>query len=84
MRLQRALPLLLVLLLSLSGCASIGTPRETSQALPASESAFGRSVLRQAAPYEGRSGFRLLPNSNEAFRARAELIRNAQASIDLQ
>jgi putative cardiolipin synthase len=78
------LPLLLVLLLGLTACASVGTPRETSQALPASESAFGRSVLRQAAPYEGRSGFRLLPNSNEAFRARAELIRNAQGSIDLQ
>ena len=84
MRLQRALPLLLVLLLGLAGCASVGTPRETSQALPANDSAFGRSVLRQAAPYGGRSGFRLLPNSNEAFRARAELIRNAQASIDLQ
>lgn len=84
MRLQRALPLLLVLLLGLAGCASVGTPRETSQALPANDSAFGRSVLRQAAPYDGRSGFRLLPNSNEAFRARAELIRNAQASIDLQ
>lgn len=84
MRLQRALPLLLTLLLGLAGCASVGTPREVSQALPANDSAFGRSVLRQAAPYEGRSGFRLLPNSNEAFRARAELIRNAQASIDLQ
>ena len=84
MRLQRALPLLLALLLGLSGCASVDMPREVSQALPASESAFGRSVQRQAAPYDGRSGFRLLPNSNEAFRARAELIRNAQASIDLQ
>ncbi|WP_248918006.1 phospholipase D family protein [Pseudomonas entomophila] len=84
MRLQRALPLLLALLLGLAGCASLDTPREVSQALPAADSAFGRSVLRQAAPYGGRSGFRLLPNSNEAFRARAELIRNAQASIDLQ
>ncbi|MBF8755190.1 phospholipase D family protein [Pseudomonas guariconensis] len=84
MRLQRALPLLLALLLGLSGCASVSMPRQVSQTLPASESAFGRSVQRQAAPYDGRSGFRLLPNSNEAFRARAELIRNAQASIDLQ
>ena len=81
MRPQRALSLLLMLLLGLAGCASVSTPRETSQALPANDSAFGRSVLRQAAR---RSGFRLLPNSNEAFRARAELIRNAQASIDLQ
>lgn len=84
MRLQRALPLLLALLLGLSGCASVSMPRQVSQTLPASESAFGRSVQRQAASYDGRSGFRLLPNSNEAFRARAELIRNAQASIDLQ
>ncbi|HEK1769859.1 TPA: phospholipase D family protein [Pseudomonas putida] len=84
MRLQRALPLLLALLLGLSGCASVDAPRDVSQALPANDSAFGRSVQRQAAPYEGRSGFRLLPNSNEAFRARAELIRNAQTSIDLQ
>jgi putative cardiolipin synthase len=75
---------LLALLLGLSGCASVSMPRQVSQTLPASESAFGRSVQRQAAPYDGRSGFRLLPNSNEAFRARAELIRNAQASIDLQ
>ncbi|MBM3104875.1 phospholipase D family protein [Pseudomonas sp. P66] len=86
MRSLCALPLLLSLLLTLglSGCASVGQPREVTQALPASDSAFGRSVQRQAAAYEGRSGFRLLPNSNEAFRARAELIRNAQSSIDLQ
>ncbi len=84
MRFQRALPLLLALLLGLNGCASVSIPRETSQALPASDSAFGRSVARQAAPHDGRSGFRLLPNSNEAFRARAELIRHAQTSIDLQ
>ena len=35
-------------------------------------------------PHEGRSGFRLLPNSTEAFMARAELIRNARTSLDLQ
>ncbi|WP_038998042.1 MULTISPECIES: phospholipase D family protein [Pseudomonas] len=84
MKSQRVLPLLLSLLLGLSGCASVSQPREVSQALPASDSAFGRSVQRQASAYDGRSGFRLLPNSNEAFRARAELIRNAQSSIDLQ
>ncbi|MFQ6574905.1 phospholipase D family protein [Pseudomonas sp. UM16] len=84
MRSLRTLPLLLSLTLGLSGCASVGQPREVSQTLPANDSAFGRSVLRQASAYEGRSGFRLLPNSNEAFRARAELIRNAQSSIDLQ
>ena len=59
-------------------------PREPSQATPAANSSFGRSIQAQAAPYQGRSGFRLLPNSGEAFRARAELIRNAQTSLDLQ
>lgn len=74
----------LLLTLWLGGCATLDVPRESSQALPASDSAFGRSIQAQAAPYMGRSGFRLLPNSGEAFRARAELIRNAQSSLDLQ
>ncbi len=58
--------------------------REPSQALPANDSAFGRSVQAQAAPHQGQSGFRLLSDSTEAFTARAELIRNAQRSLDLQ
>jgi len=45
--------------------------RQPSQALPAAQSSFGRSIQAQAAPYQGRSGFRLLPNSREAFMARA-------------
>jgi putative cardiolipin synthase len=80
-----ALSLLLAFALAVSGCA--GTPAQQdgpSQALPASQSSFGRSIMAQAAPHEGRSGFRLLPNSTEAFMARAELIRNAKTSLDLQ
>ena len=68
----------------LGGCATLDVHRAPSQAIPAAESSFGRSIEQQAAPYQGRSGFRLLPNSGEAFRARAELIRNAQTSLDLQ
>ena len=71
-------------MLLLSSCASLNAPREPSQALPASDSAFGRSIQAQAAPYGGQSGFRLLSNSTEAFTARAELIRHAQRSLDLQ
>lgn len=82
MKLTQALPLFL--LLATSGCASLDVPREPSQALPAQGSAFGRSIQAQAAPHQGRSGFRLLSNSSEAFMARAELIRNAQSSLDLQ
>ncbi len=70
--------------LLLVGCATTRLPHEFSEAIPASDSAFGRSIQVQAAAHEGRSGFRLLPNSSEAFRARAELIRHAQKSVDLQ
>ncbi|MBF6040598.1 phospholipase D family protein [Pseudomonas sp. P154a] len=78
--------LLAVLLFAsfLSGCASVDVQRQASQALPASDSTFGRSVQAQAAPHQGQSGFRLLSDSTEAFTARAELIRNAQSSLDLQ
>ncbi|SDV09489.1 phospholipase D family protein [Pseudomonas mucidolens] len=81
---QRLLAFFLSGLLSLGGCASLSTPREPSQALSATASSFGRSIQAQAAPYQGRSGFRLLSDSSEAFMARAELIRNAQTSLDLQ
>jgi putative cardiolipin synthase len=79
-------PLLALLLLAsfLGGCANFDIRVEPSQALPASDSAFGRSVKAQAAPYQGQSGFRLLSDGTEAFTARAELIRKAQSSLDLQ
>jgi putative cardiolipin synthase len=79
-------PLLALLLLAslFGGCTTLNVPREPSQALPAIHSAFGRSIQAQAAPHQGRSGFRLLSDSAEAFTARAELIRNAQSSLDLQ
>ena len=84
---MRSRPILTALLLVaslLSGCASLDVTREPSQALPAAESSFGRSVQAQAATHEGRSGFRLLSDSTDAFIARAELIRHAQGSLDLQ
>ncbi|KAB0497769.1 phospholipase D family protein [Pseudomonas vancouverensis] len=84
MRVRQSLLALLLLASILGGCANVDVQRIPSQALPASDSAFGRSVRAQAAPYQGQSGFRLLPDSTEAFTARAELIRNAQSSLDLQ
>jgi putative cardiolipin synthase len=56
--------------LLLVGCATTRLPHEFSEAIPARDSALGRSIQAQAAAHEGRSGFRLLPNSSEAFRAR--------------
>ena len=77
-------PLLAGLALVLAGCSSTpGTPTYSEMLRPETSS-FGRSVLAEAQAHPGQSGFRLLPNSSEAFRARAELIRNAQTSLDLQ
>ena len=42
------------------GCTTLNVPHEPSQALPASGSAFGRSIQAQVAPHQGQSGFRLL------------------------
>jgi len=79
-------PLFVALFLTLfiGGCTTPNAPHEPSQALPANNSAFGRSIQAQVAPHHGRSGFRLFLESAEAFAARAELIRSAQSSIDLQ
>jgi putative cardiolipin synthase len=77
-------PLLAWLTLALAGCSSAPTPHPYSQMLRPETSSFGRSVMAEAQAHPGQSGFRLLPNSGEAFRARAELIRNAQTSLDLQ
>ncbi|WP_339527620.1 phospholipase D family protein [Pseudomonas sp. EL_65y_Pfl2_R96] len=84
MRIRQPLLALLFLASFLGGCATPHIPREPSQALSAATSAFGRSIQAQAAPHQGQSGFRLLSDSTEAFTARAELIRNAQSSLDLQ
>ncbi|WP_085610324.1 MULTISPECIES: phospholipase D family protein [unclassified Pseudomonas] len=84
MRNQQRLFVLLLLAVLFGGCTTPNVLHEPSQALPASDSAFGRSIKAQAAPHQGQSGFRLLSESAEAFSARAELIRNAQSSLDLQ
>jgi putative cardiolipin synthase len=83
-RIKQPLLALLLLAVLFGGCTTLNVPNEPSQALPASDSAFGRSIQAQAAPHQGQSGFRLLSDSTEAFSARAELIRNAQSSLDLQ
>ncbi|RMR07658.1 phospholipase D family protein [Pseudomonas syringae group genomosp. 7] len=79
-----ALPFCLLVALCVSGCAHQQIASEPSQVMPPSGSAFGRSIQAMAMPHEGRSGFRLLPDSSDAFKARAELIRNAKSSLDLQ
>ncbi|MHA6491973.1 phospholipase D family protein [Pseudomonas borbori] len=76
--------LLLLVSLCLAGCASVA-PRTPSQALPPGDSALAQTVRAQAESRPaGHSGFRLLSPSDEAFIARAELIRAAEHSLDLQ
>jgi cardiolipin synthase C len=70
--------------LCLAGCSSF-PPNQPSQALPAQASALGAAILSQARKAGvGQSGFRLLSASDDAFSARAELIRAAEQSLDLQ
>ncbi|MBD1550048.1 phospholipase D family protein [Pseudomonas typographi] len=76
--------MLLFTLLLAAGCASPPSHRQHSEMLPAGQSSLGRSIFAQSATHAGLSGFYLLPGSSAAFRARAELVRNAKSSIDLQ
>jgi putative cardiolipin synthase len=76
--------LLLPALALLAACAN-HPPIEPSQALPAEDSPLGAALIDQAQRHPaGQSGFRLLSSSTEAFIARAELIRAARRSLDLQ
>lgn len=76
-------PFLWLALLLLGGCASAPLPTP-SHALPARDTLLGDAVQQRAAAHPGLSGFRLLPSSSDAFLARAELIRAAQRSLDIQ
>jgi putative cardiolipin synthase len=75
----------LFVLFLLSGCSSLATSALPSQALPGQDSPLGQQIAQQARPHPaGMSGFYLLASSTDAFHARAELIRAAQHSLDLQ
>ncbi|MBE7375766.1 phospholipase D family protein [Pseudomonas lopnurensis] len=76
--------LLTLTILLLAGCANRPTPSESYSVAPG-ESPLGRHVQQLAAAQPaGHSGFRLLAESTEAFTARAEMIRAAQLSLDIQ
>lgn len=75
--------LLLLALLVLGGCAS-APPPTPSHVLPAHGTALDSTVRERAAAHPGQSGFHLLASSVDAFLARAELIRKAQRSLDIQ
>ncbi|WP_244261244.1 phospholipase D-like domain-containing protein, partial [Pseudomonas aeruginosa] len=74
---------LLLALLALSGCASTPPPQPSS-ALPAEGTWLARQAEVLGRDHPGQSGFHLLGASEDAFVARAALIRAAQRSLDIQ
>ncbi|MDP2046941.1 MAG: phospholipase D family protein [Deltaproteobacteria bacterium] len=81
------LPLCLLLLFLLNGCASIpyDYPRPVSSALYRPEgTSLGKKVQARAINHPGASGFYLLPTGLDAFTARAILIDQAEKTLDLQ
>ena len=81
------LPLCLLLLYLLNGCATIpyDYPRPVSSALYRPEgTSLGKKIQAQAINHPGASGFHLLPTGIDAFTARAVLIDRAEKTLDLQ
>ena len=77
--------LLLVAVLFLAGCAGQVVPAPSSHALLDRSSALGQRVDALAAGQpSGTSGFRLLAESEDAFIARMQMIRQASTSLDVQ
>jgi putative cardiolipin synthase len=81
------LPLCLLLLLCLYGCAGIpyDYPRPASSALYRPEgTSLGQQFQARAANHPGASGFYLLPTGIDAFTARVLMIDRAEKTLDLQ
>jgi putative cardiolipin synthase len=81
------LPLCLLLLYLLNGCAGIpyNYPRPVSSALYRPEgTSLGKKFQAQAVSHPEASGFYLLPTGIDAFTARALMIDRAEKTLDLQ
>ena len=81
------LPLFLLLLPLLNGCATIpyDYPRTLSTALYLPEAtSMGKKIQAQVAENHGASGFYLLSSGEDAFFARVRLINRAEKTLDLQ
>ena len=77
-------PSLFLAVLLLAGCTQTIIP-EPSQAVDPASTRLGSQLAELARDQPpGTSGYRLLASSTEAFLARAESIRAAQSSVDLQ
>ncbi len=82
------LPLLLLLVVLLSGCAVIpfDYPRPVSSAIfvPEKATPMGRSIQAHVAQHHGDSGFYLLTSGIDAYLARVHSVAAADMTIDLQ
>ena len=81
------LPLFLLLLPLLNGCATIpyDYPRTLSTALYLPEAtSMGKKIQAQVEENHGASGFYLLSSGEDAFFARVRLINRAEKTLDLQ
>ena len=84
---RRARLAVALLLLVLSGCASISldVPRVPSTAIvDTADTTFGRDVSAWASNHDGLSGFYPLSAGMDAFAARLAIIEGAEKSIDAQ
>jgi len=75
-------------LFALAGCAALpgGVERRESHSLTQTQATTLGKVAAASAPADAadRSGFRLLPDADDAFEARLALIRSAERSVDVQ
>ena len=84
---QLRFPALLLLLIALSGCATVdfNYPRESSVAIdPSEDTVLRRRVDDWLATNPGPSGFYPLVGGTDALGARLHLIDQAEKSIDVQ
>ena len=84
---MKKLLFLVLILASLSGCASLplNYPRTPTSALPhPEETRLWRTIQPQLDGHPGESGFYLLPSGIDAFVARILLIDAAERTLDLQ
>lgn len=70
----------------LAACSSLpdNSARVASHSLPAQGTALADSLQPMLEQHEGKSGFRLLVEGEEAYAARLQLIRAAERSLDVQ
>lgn len=79
--------LALITLVLMAGCATIRheVPKTSSHAIEQpQETELAKAFAAQLGATPGRSGFRLLPDGQEAFLVRAALAEAAQHTLDLQ